>query len=167
MTITPTYIPIATTTLASAASSVTFGSIPATYRDLVLISVVKQTVFINHNMRLNGDTGSNYSGVQMFGDGGSAISNTFNATYFSPFLNTNPGTGNFLSATTVIMDYSATDKHKTILMRSAGEGAQFFSNASASAFRWASTAAVNQISIFPASGSIDIGSTFSIYGIAG
>jgi hypothetical protein len=32
MTVTPTYIPLATTTLASVASSVTFGSIPATYR---------------------------------------------------------------------------------------------------------------------------------------
>ena len=34
---TPTYTPLATVTLGTSAASVTFSSIPATYRDLILI----------------------------------------------------------------------------------------------------------------------------------
>ena len=37
MTVTPTYIPLATTTLGSASNSITFNSVPATYRDLIVI----------------------------------------------------------------------------------------------------------------------------------
>jgi hypothetical protein len=60
------------------------------------------------------------------------------------------------------MDYSATDKHKTVLARhnnSAGE-------VSMSAGRWASNTAINSISlkVLP-SGSFNSGATFSLYGV--
>jgi hypothetical protein len=54
-----TYEPIATTTLSSAQSSVTFSSISGSYTDLVLVSNVSGSGG-NANLRvtLNSDTGS-------------------------------------------------------------------------------------------------------------
>jgi hypothetical protein len=59
------------------------------------------------------------------------------------------------------MDYSATDKHKTVLVRSnaASTGVE------AIAQRWASTAAITSILVFPSTGSWAAGGTFSLYGI--
>jgi hypothetical protein len=61
-----------------------------------------------------------------------------------------------------IMDYSATDKHKTVLARS--NDASMVTYASAS--RWASTNAITSILIDPDSTTqIAVGSTLSLYGI--
>jgi hypothetical protein len=49
---TPTYVPIATTTLGSAASTVTFSSIPQTYTDLVL-SITTYNTAANQQFRMN------------------------------------------------------------------------------------------------------------------
>jgi len=78
---TPTYTPLATVTLGSTAASVTFSSIPATYRDLILIITAQRTGSpVNVGMRFNGDSGSNYSSVFMTGTGSSAISGTVSGT---------------------------------------------------------------------------------------
>jgi hypothetical protein len=164
---TPTYTPLATVTLASGASSVTFSSIPATYRDLVLVSVVAQVNNTGHQMRANGDTGSNYSLVQMFGDGSTATSNSGTLAYFTPFVNNNPATntGSPVMGMTQIMDYSATDKHKTILCTNSGLSG-LSPMVARSAFRWANTAAITTLVAFAVSGDIAAGSTFNLYGIA-
>jgi len=70
-----TYEPIATTTLGSAASSITFSSIPATYTDLRIALVVTGTSTANRvGLQYNSDTGSNYSFTYLRGDGATAIS---------------------------------------------------------------------------------------------
>jgi hypothetical protein len=58
-----TYEPIATTTLGTSESSVTFSSISGSYTDLVLICAVKNTANNGDEVafQLNSDTGSNYS----------------------------------------------------------------------------------------------------------
>ena len=57
-----TYEPIATNTLGSAASSVTFSSIPSTYTDLIVVmNYANSTGLADVFFRFNGDTGSNYS----------------------------------------------------------------------------------------------------------
>ena len=69
-----TYEPIATTTLASAQSSITFNSFSG-YTDLVLVSnwaSANSTAFLN--IQFNGDTGNNYSETEIRGDGTSASS---------------------------------------------------------------------------------------------
>ena len=59
---TPTYIALATTTLSSAVGSVTFSSIPAGYRDLVLVAEgLTSGATSNVRMQFNSDTGNNYS----------------------------------------------------------------------------------------------------------
>jgi len=70
-----TYEPIATTTLGSAAASITFSSIPATYTDLRLVFVARTTAGDNIRIQFNGDTSSsNYSSTWIVGDGSTASS---------------------------------------------------------------------------------------------
>jgi hypothetical protein len=154
------YVPLANVTLGSSASTVTFSSITGSYRDLVLVIDSKGSGFAPQ-MRFNNDSSSSYAWVWMGGDGSGTSSNSassvaqFNLGNFSTFANPT-------SAIFNIMDYSATDKHKTVLNRidipSAGT--------SAWAMRWGNTAAITSIQLFAAAGSYAAGSTLALYGIA-
>jgi len=159
------YIALATTTLGSATLRVTFSSIPATYKDLVIIYTGTQTnasgeVYI----RYNSDTGSNYSTVQMGGQGsGSGFSSSFTTNRIVPAANIGESTTVISNLVMQIMDYSATDKHKTSLLRfntsSLGTNAQ--------ANRWANTNAINTISLEAGfAGLLATGTTISLYGVA-
>jgi len=52
-----TYEPIATTTLGSNQTTITFSSIPSTYTDLVIVSNMGTTTASYPFIRFNGDTG--------------------------------------------------------------------------------------------------------------
>lgn len=161
---TPTYDLIASSVLSSSAISVTFSSIPATYRDLVLVAFFNGATATAPytQIRLNGDTGNNYNWVAMEASGSSGGSNNslgdskFNFTYYNP-SQTDKGmlVCNFL-------DYSATDKHKSVVARQSWPNVA----AGAQAGRWASTAAINTILIYSWSPQYAAGSTFYLYGIA-
>ena len=157
---TPTYTPLATVTLGTAVSSVTFSSIPATYRDLILVFRGTLTTATNNELelRINGDTGSNYVRIVVYGDGSSAgsIQDSFNSYRFSYGNNTNPFT-NIVQ----FMDYSATDKHKTMLNRES----QANRAVTLSSGRWANTAAMTSLQVF-CSQNIASGTTLNLYGIA-
>ena len=159
---TPTYVALATATLTSGATSVTFSSIPATYRDLVIITNIGRNAGSAALLiRFNGDTGSNYSNVTMYGDGSSTTSNTNGITDWLPLgWNANLGTALNFVGIAHIQDYSATDKHKTVLARSnrADRGTE------AIAGRWASTSAISTILVGNIADAI-AGSTVSLYGI--
>jgi hypothetical protein len=154
------YVALATTTLSSATSSVTFGSIPATFKDLVLVANGSTASGAeNILLRFNSDTGSNYSSVFMLGSGSSALSGTVSST--SIF-------GGGFGATRAnalwqIMDYSATDKHKTTLNRTdrADDAAYAWAG------RWANTSAITTIQVrLGGALSFAAGTTISLYGIA-
>jgi len=156
---TPTYTALATVTLGGTASSVTFSSIPATYRDLVLVISGTASNTINVVIRLNGDTGSNYSYVVAEGNGASAAS--LSGTDALPEVGRMSTT---LSNTIVqVMDYSATDKHTTLL----GRGNSSADLTRMSATRWANTAAVTSLTAFasPTPRTFSSGTTLSLYGI--
>jgi hypothetical protein len=159
---TPTYDLIASNVLGSSASSVTFSSIPATYRDLVVV-VKADGANQNALIRLNSDTtGSNYSPVSMYGTGSSAFSSTIgqNTITYDVAADTN------YLAIINIMDYSATDKHKTMLNR-ANNPTGSAPAVGASAIRWANTSAVNTVTILISAGSWAVGSSFYLYGLVG
>ena len=57
-----TYTPIATQTLSSSVSNITFSSISGIYTDLILIVNIAETPSIGSFVfRVNGDSGNNYS----------------------------------------------------------------------------------------------------------
>jgi hypothetical protein len=154
---TPTYTPLANVTLASGSGSVTFSSIPATYRDLILIIDGTSTVVTSLYIRANGDTGANYTFVRMVGNGTSTSSNSGTENGFIQAAMDTVKSSNIVQ----IMDYSATDKHKTSLVRQNLINYQ----AVAAAEIWANTAAITSLVVAGISGSFNAGSTFSLYGV--
>lgn len=157
---TATYLPLATITLISTDSEIVFSSIPATYRDLVLVINARYTSLDgNIQLRFNGDGGSNYSSVYFGGNGSSPFAGTLSLPWiYGGGANTSQGNGQIFQ----IMDY-AQSKHKTVLNRTSEVGGAVYAWAN----RWASTNAINTISIVgqDALRTFAIGSTFSLYGI--
>lgn len=70
----PTFEPIATTTLGSAAATITFNSIGSGYTDLRLVITALQGSGNNIALRFNSDSGTNYSRTRLIGNGTSATS---------------------------------------------------------------------------------------------
>jgi hypothetical protein len=161
----PTYTPLATVTLGSSASSVTFSSIPATYRDLVLVFEGSTTGTNDIRFRLNGDTGSNYSAVFMRGTGGGLAQSGSFTDSVSYLTTSNTVSTDRVISTASIMDYSATDKHKTILIRS-GYVTTAGRQVEAQATRWANTAAITSLAITTSANLLATGTVVSLYGIA-
>jgi hypothetical protein len=96
---TATYVPLATQTLGSNASSITFSSIPSGYTDLkIRIVATSSTAPANITYQFNGDTGTNYSNTYVYGNGSSALassiaSNSYLQTDYGSHLSlTNPQT---------------------------------------------------------------------------
>jgi len=154
---TPTYTPLATVTLGSSAASVTFSSIPATYGDLILVFEGTSSVGINGSVYFNSDTtAANYPYVRMTGNGSTTSSNSGNNIWFD-FQTTRS------MVRIQIMDYSATDKHKTSLSRWDNPSSVL----GATAIRWSNTAAVTSLQVKDTNNAATFasGSTFSLYGI--
>lgn len=157
---TSTYVALGTITLASTDSEIVFSSIPATYRDLILIVNGSLGSSAGLRMQLNSDTGANYNQVAMKG-AASATSEAFTGeTVFYPST-AGLSSGQRFDFIGQFLDYSVTDKHKAMLFREGHNG----SYVEASAARWASTSAITSIKFYPSSGSFNIGSTFSLYGV--
>jgi hypothetical protein len=156
-----TYVPLATTTLGSAASSYTFTSIPSTYTDLVLIgSVAANGGNDDVQINFNGDTGTNLSATFLYGNGTTAASARRTSVVNTELDWTGIGTGQGRIAVN-IMNYANTTTYKTALARVdfADKGAN------ASVVLWRSTAAINSIKILLPGQLFIAGSTFTLYGI--
>jgi hypothetical protein len=160
-----TYVPIATQTIGSAVASVTFSSIPSTYTDLIVVSSLANNNFDSLYFKINGDTGSNYSSTYMTGTGSAASSarQANNTTgIFAGASNIGMSSTVYGNSTIQIMNYANTTTYKTALCRwSLGN-----SEVNASVGLWRSTSAINSISILAPSGTLSVGSTLSLYGIA-
>jgi hypothetical protein len=159
-----TYDAIATQTLSSTAASVTFSSIPSTYTDLILVCNPITAVTTGQiAIRLNADTGTNYSRTILWGNGataGSYRNANENYAYTGYYTNlwTNPTTVIFQ-----INNYSNATTNKTILGRSSNANEASM----ASVNLWRSTSAITAIELtISGASSYSIGSTFSLYGIA-
>jgi hypothetical protein len=168
---TATYIALQNTTLGSSAASVTFSSIPATYRDLVIVVNGRTTTTATNGQwivaEFNSDTGANYSVVTMEAGGGATTIRSLSLTngYVGKMNTSSSSNTDFSTSLIHIMDYSATDKHKTVLGRSSGKDGALDFAVSALATRWASTNAVNQVKLSLDTNSFASGSTFALYGI--
>ena len=156
-------VPLANITLGSSAT-VTFASIPATYRDLRIVLKVGGTTSTGSGITFNGDTNysGNYSRVVMTGNGSSA-SSFANTGSGNPAANHDAGALRTNGQMIIdILDYSATNKHKTFLARQDAAG----NEATALVGRWASTSAVTSILLTTDGGTaLTSGSSISLYGV--
>jgi hypothetical protein len=156
-----TYTPIATTTLGSAAASVTFSSIAGTYTDLVIVinGAYASSADGSPALRFNSDTGGNYSETLIDGNGSSASSaRDSNAT--SAILGSMSAT---ISTSIInVMNYANTTTYKTSISRANNTA----NRVRAYVALWRNTAAITSIQIITnETPNFATGSTFTLYGI--
>jgi hypothetical protein len=162
----PTYTPLQSIQLASTSTSLVFSNIPQTYQDLVLVTNAGASGGIaDLRLRLNGDTGQNYSQTILTGDGSTASSTrTTNTGRFTlNYWGALPSTiGQTAITITHIMNYSNNTTRKTCLNRANNAGI----GTDAQALLWNNTSAITSMEIHVTSNSIREGSTFDLYGIS-
>jgi hypothetical protein len=167
-----TYTPLARQVITTPSASVTFSSISSAYTDLILVAQYQCSANGGLWIRYNGDTGTNYSVVNMIGSQ-NTISSYADSNEAYIWADTYyQGTGTVLSDRAIvkaqIMNYSNTTTFKTTLCRGddvrttgATDG-----TVNANVSTWRSTSAINSVNCIPA-GSMNFvsGSTFTLYGI--
>jgi hypothetical protein len=155
---------LASTTLSSAASSVTFSSISTSYLSLMITygSRTAYTTGAYESLRwqMNDDTASNYvnfsgSGTYMEDMGGSATASAFGGSQISSgqFVINNANSTSTWKLVTGICNVPTSTTSYAFGYLIGGSG-------------WRSTAAITKIKVFASSGSnITSGSTFAVYGL--
>ena len=120
-------------------------------------------IWSGHNLN-HGDSGANYFVVDMNGTGATATSGSQGGITQIPLANYGVATTTDRAVTILnIMDYSATNKHKTTLSRAnaAADGVN------ASAGRYASNTAITSFLIGSTTAvTYAAGSTFALYGVS-
>jgi hypothetical protein len=160
---TSTYIPLAGVTLGSAMTEVSITGISQDYSDLVLVVSGAATSTLRVYFQINAYTGSDYDTVRLSGEGSTDSSQTL--TNQGQFLMTSEAWMNSDGSLmiTEFFDYSATDKHKSLLTRTSTptRGVEAFAQ------RLASTAAITSIKVYPSNAAFAAGCTFKLFGIHG
>ena len=159
-----TYEPIATTTLGSAAASITFSSIPATYTDLRLVVMCKPTGSSTAYVQFNSDTGSNYSRVILRGNGTSAASNQNANQSNGVGIQTSSATGTNPVLWTLDVFSYAGSTYKTTLA-SASNDQNGSGNLELTVSLWRNTAAITSLKLQTTIDDYDAGTTATLYGI--
>jgi len=171
---------IATTTLGSATSTVTFSSIPADYTHLQIRASYQTSrgtypldkIFI----RFNSDTASNYSTHVVQGDGASAASSVENTTSLTDrdMSATTAASGGLVFGTLImdILDYANTNKYKTtrtlIGFDTNGTVTGYGGRAGLLSGNWRSTSAITSVTFtVDNAANYSANSKFSLYGIKG
>ncbi len=158
------YESISTTTLSTATSTITFSSIPATFKHLQIRAFYLNSATLQDSkINFNSDTASNYSRHGIYGDGSSAGAYGVANETFIPFgypQSTSYGTSSVID----ILDYANTNKYKTVrtLYGSDANGSGLVALVSGS---WRNTAAVTSIVLSNGSGNFSQYSSFALYGI--
>ena len=153
------------------ASSITFSSIPSTFKQLQIRAMLKRsggTAADNTNLTFNSDTGSNYSWHQLYGEGSSALASAATSQTSIRTIHSDTTANVFGVGIIDILDYANTSKNKTT--RTLAGWDDNFATTGYILMRsglWMSTAAVSTITMTPNSGSFAQYSSFALYGIKG
>jgi hypothetical protein len=158
------YESIQTVTVGSGgAPSITFSTIPGTYKHLqIRLSAINTTALGDIYMRFNSDTGSNYKAHYLYGSGSTASAGVLTSTYvYGGFISTGSNTG---VGITDILDYTNTNKNTTsrTLMGADRNGSGDLALTSG---LWLNTAAITSITLLPGTNDFAQHSSFALYGI--
>jgi hypothetical protein len=161
-----TYEPIASVTLGSAATGITFSSIPSTYTDLVLVlNMISTTANNDVRLRVNGDSATNYSSTYLAGNGSAAssgrgaVTTSISALYLA---GTSTGLNTFVYQ---FQSYANSNVFKTVLLSSAVSDKEIVRVVGL----WRSTTAINEVYVFEAGNNspttFAVNTVASLYGI--
>ena len=157
-----TFEPLATTTLGSAASSITFSSIPSTYTDLRLVLTCTASNGMSYIL-FNSST-SGYSWNLIYGNGTSADVDLYTSYSYLGLNSRDANNSNIAFYTVDIFSYAGST-YKTSLITSShdqnGSG-----QVCAEVGLWQNTSAINQIDIkLQSTYTYSAGTTATLYGI--
>lgn len=162
---TNTYVALDLKTATSAVSSITFTSIPSTYTDLVVVVSGQVSSNVTVACQVNGDTSTNYSTTEMFGDvtAASSFRSSTNAQIAVMGIGAQVVSGSEWVSTLNFQNYANTTTYKTILGRTSAAG----TGVNAIVGLWRSTSAISSITILGYAGAsgFTTGTTFALYGI--
>lgn len=164
-----TYEPIATTTLSSNASSITFSSIANSWTDLRLVLNGKNASGYLNNffyIQFNSDSAGNYSETFLLSYGSGSAYTSYNTFYSYISLGGINGVDDVLPAmfTADIFSYASSTTYKTILTNSAvdrnGSG-----HTGVNVGMWRNTTPITSLTIGNSGGLYAAGTTATLYGI--
>jgi hypothetical protein len=163
---TNTYIALDKKTIDVAVSNITFTGISSAYTDLVIIGAINGVSSATDVwMRVgNGsvDTGTNYSWTWMSGNSAGANSESAANSSYLYF----DGWGTISTSPSIMelnyMNYANTSTYKSIIMQRGDSSKEV----NAQIGLWRGLTAINTIQIGLAAGNFNVGTTFSLYGIA-
>jgi hypothetical protein len=168
------YESIATYSGNGSASSFTFSSIPTTYKHLQIRLIVRGVrAFSSEQLyiRLNGDSGNNYSYYYFTGNGsgGGGGSNANGNVYLVNEFPAGNETANIFSASIIdILDSNSTVKNSTFRSLSGYENNRNTSNYNGTVWYgggyWANTAAITSLTVL-SNGAFATGSSIALYGV--
>jgi hypothetical protein len=172
--VTSSYESIASATGTGSSGTISFTSIPSTYKHLQIRVIGRSTAgSLNDdiNVQFNGDTGSNYSRHYIQGAGGGvSAGGSASQTYIR--------SANYLTGSTIaaniygvsifdIIDYASTTKNKTVSSFGGYSTNGTTDPLLLSSGAWFSTAAINSITLSFGSAIASTGNSFALYGIKG
>ena len=171
------YESIATVTVgAGGSSSITFSSIPSTYKHLQVRAITNATKSgasgaDSIELTLNSDATASYSAHRLFGDGSGTTADGFssiNYSYIGVMPETVSSVSYYYAMVLDILDYANTSKYKTIRSLS-GYDANGSGRVGLFSGSWQSTSAVSTITFYPDNRSALFSqySSFALYGVKG
>jgi hypothetical protein len=149
-------------------SSISFTSIPATYKHLQIRAIGKSTsAGTQGDLTFNSDTGNNYTYHSLYGDGGGAFSEASapRANIAAAIGLNSSSTANVFNASVIdILDYANTNKYKTTRILT-GLDTNASGQIALNSGLWMNTTAVTSVTITARSNAIAQYSSFALYGI--
>jgi hypothetical protein len=166
-----TYEKIATETLSSTSSTITFSTISQNYTDLVIIGHTQFGSASGVKLRFNSDTGANYAWINFIAQATSTTAGrgTSTTSLYNNFVwGDATASNNYTPYIINIMSYSNTTTHKSVLWQY-GSGANIQGTNSEVGFikgQWRNTNAITSIEFSPFNATtFSNGTSFTLYGI--
>ena len=161
---TSTEVALATTTLGSAASTITFDSIGAGYTDLRLVLNGSLTASLQISLRFNNISTTTYSITNLNGDGATASSSRgSNQTEMNFNYGFNATTAQPILATADIFSYAGSTNKTTLLTFQQDRNGSGFVERNVGL--WRSTSAITRLDIITSTSTLAAGFTATLYGI--
>lgn len=166
-----TFDSIATLSGTGSSGTISFTSIPSTYKHLQIRFMGKASGtggVENPSLRFNNDSANNYSAHRLYGNGSSASADAFTSVAqiragFFP----DSSTANLMGVSIIdILDYTNTNKNKVVKILS-GVDQNGSGYVTLSSGAWYSTSAINRIDLIEPGLNWTSNSTFALYGIQG
>lgn len=173
------YESIASTTLTSSNTTITFNSIPSTYQHLQIRALAKTTITSLYGsdiiVRFNGTAGTSYATHSLIGDGSTATGDSLtniDGVYVRGSVMDDASSQTDMWGVSIIdiHDYASTTKNKTVRAFAGIDGntSNSYYKVALSSGVYLSTSAVSSITIVATGGgTYKSGSTFALYGIKG